>query len=65
MYIFATLLDKKLSDRYNNQKSIGQFVTILSVNKTRELMGALRSFFVYGRSASFFLRHGKVRSEYE
>jgi hypothetical protein len=59
MYIFATLLDKKLSDRYNSQKSIGQFVTILSVNKTRELMGALRSFFVYGRSASFFCVTGK------
>ena len=39
---------------YNNAKIIGQFVTILSVNKTREPMGVLRPFFVYGRIASVF-----------
>ena len=36
---------------YNVHNFIGQFVTILSVNKTRELMGAVRPFFVGGGHA--------------
>ena len=39
-------LDKAVILPYNTRKFIGQFVTILSVNKTRELMGALRLFFI-------------------
>ena len=39
-------LDKFSALGYNVLNFIGQFVTILSVNKTRELMGAVRSFFI-------------------
>ena len=39
-------LDKRYIFGYNVDNFIGQFVTILSVNKTRESMGAVRSFFV-------------------
>ena len=50
-------LDFSAPARYNSPNFIGQFVTILSVNKTRDLMGALRSFFVGGqaRSAPIFV----------
>jgi hypothetical protein len=49
----ALFLDKLPICHYNDLNFIGQFVTILSVNKTRTLMGALRSFFD-GRCASIF-----------
>ena len=41
---------------YNSFSYIGQFVTILSVNKTRESMGAMRPFFVgWARCVHFFV----------
>ena len=48
-------VDKRFSFGYNNPNSIRQFVTILSLNKTREPVGALRPF-LYGRGLrSFFI----------
>ena len=45
--ITDALLDKIFACSYNNRNRIGQFETILSVNKTREHgMGAVRPFFV-------------------
>ena len=41
-------IDKPVFYGYNDGNFIGQFVTILSLNKTRELwMGAMRSFFLF------------------
>ena len=42
----GTCLDKQVPTVYNSLNCIGQFVTILSVNKTREPMGTLCPFFV-------------------
>ena len=51
----SAALDIRAGNGYNNTNFIGQFVTILSVNKTRELMGAMRSFFVlWVRTAPIF-----------
>jgi len=38
-------IDTEWKATYNKGKYIGQFVTILSVNKTRELMGAVCALF--------------------
>ena len=49
-------LDRVGKMRYNAGNFIGQFVTILSVNKTRNRMGAMRSFFIgMGAAAPIFL----------
>ena len=46
-YVNYLLLDKATGSGYNDRNCIGQFETILSVNKTREFgVGALRPFFV-------------------
>ncbi len=57
-YGFCLLLDIFSLPLYNSFSYIGQFVTILSVNKTREQMGALRPLFVCGRGLRpfFFFR---------
>ena len=39
-------LDRLKGMEYSIPNFIGQFVTILSVNKTRNRMGAMRSFFI-------------------
>jgi len=52
-------LDFSGSPGYNRANFIGQFVTILSVNKTRDLMGAVRSFFIgVGAFCAHFLLSG-------
>jgi len=43
------LLDNNCTVYYDNENSIGQFVTILSVNKTREMMGRCAPLFCCGR----------------
>jgi len=48
-------IDKEKTVWYNAFNQIGQFVTILSVNKTRTFrMGALRSFLFCGRRCVHF-----------
>ena len=52
------MFDILKKQKYNTPNFIGQFVTILSVNKTREFqMGALRSFFCcHGHSCAIFTK---------
>ena len=59
------MLDIRAGEGYNNRNFIGQFVTILSVNKTRESMGALRSFFVlWARTAPVFMFEESFMKKY-
>ena len=51
-------LDFPAGVSYNPSNQIGQFVTILSVNKTREKMGANALFFILGTELCPFFRFG-------
>ena len=54
--VYPSGLDRVGKMRYNAGNFIGQFVTILSVNKTRNRMGAKRSFFIgMGAAVPIFL----------
>ncbi len=53
---FCFSVDNFLNFRYNTSKFIGQFATILSVNKTRNRMGILCPFFIFvGADCAHFL----------
>jgi len=53
--VFHWMLDNFAAPRYNAEKCIGQFVTILSVNKTRDSDGrSVRLFVLWARIASIF-----------
>ena len=52
-------LDKAISPHYNKENLIGQFVTILSVNKTRETGWALCAHFCLLKNL-FFDRQAEV-----
>ena len=54
--VYPSGLDRSKRMEYSIPNFIGQFVTILSVNKTRNRMGAMRSFFIgMGAAAPIFL----------